>query len=345
MSEMSSEERMLRVLRREEPDRVPHFEWLVDRKVRQALVPGCKDTNEFLVKIGADAVLGDVKFRKEQIGDGLWRSEWGYVSQDTPEEHGIEVESPIKSPADLDAFTVPDVLDPVRYESIERLVDQFAGDKAVIVHLNDVFSLPRYLMGMQDLLMGIALQPELVRALVDLSVDVNLKMAKEVAARGVKIVYTGDDVAYTKGPMMSPKAWYELFYPGFKRVMGGFKELGLMVIKHSDGNLWPILDSFIDAGFDCLDPIDPIAGMEIAEVKAKYGDRVAIKGNVDCAHTLTFGTVEEVVAETMEAMRKGMPGGGYILSSSNSIHSAVKPENYRAMLDTWVKYRDYPISF
>jgi uroporphyrinogen decarboxylase len=345
MAKMSSEERMMRVLRREEPDRIPHFEWLVDRRVRQALVPGCKDTNDFLVKIGADAVLADVKFRKEKVGEGLWRSEWGYVTQDTPEEHGIEVESPIKSMADLEAFAVPDVVDPVRYENIERMVDEFAGDKAVIVHLNDVFSLPRYLMGMQDLLMGIALQPELVKALVDLSVEVNLKMAKEVAARGVKIVYTGDDFAYTKGPMMSPKAWRELFDPGFKQVMGGFKEAGLLVIKHCDGNLWPILDMVIDAGFDCLDPIDPIAGMDIAEVKTAYGDRVAIKGNVDCAHTLTFGTVEEVVEETKEAMRKGMPGGGYILSSSNSIHSAVMPENYRAMLDTWIKYRDYPISF
>ena len=204
---------------------------------------------------------------------------------------------------------------------IEKLVEQFSGDKAVIVHLNDVFSLPRYLMGMENLLMSIATQPELVQALVDLSVDVNLKMAREVAARGVKIVYTGDDYAYTRGPLMSPRHFRKLFYPGLKRVMGGFKELGLMVIKHTDGNLWPIIDMIIDSGIDCLDPIDPIAGMDIAEVKAKYGHRVAIKGNVDCAETLTFGTTEEVVEETKEAMRKGMPGGGFILSSGNSIHS------------------------
>jgi uroporphyrinogen decarboxylase len=117
-----------------------------------------------------------------------------------------------------------------------------------------------------------------------------------------------------------------------------------MVIKHCDGNLWPIIDMMIDSGFDCLDPIDPIAGMDIAEVKAKFGDRVAVKGNVDCAQTLTFGTVEEVIEETKQAMRKGRPGGGYILSSGNSIHSTVKPQNYLAMLQTWEKYRDYPMS-
>ncbi len=116
--------------------------------------------------------------------------------------------------------------------------------------------------------------------------------------------------------------------------MGGYKELGLYVIKHTDGNLWPIIDMLVDSGIDCLDPIDPIAGMDLAEVKAKYGNRIALKGNVDCASLMTFGTPEETAEATREALRQGMPGGGYILSSSNSIHSGVKPENYLAMLDT-----------
>ena len=89
--------------------------------------------------------------------------------------------------------------------------------------------------------------------------------------------------------------------------MGGFKELGLLVIKHTDGNLWPIMDMIVDSGIDCLDPIDPKGGMSIPEVKGKYGHRIAIKGNVDCADLLTFGTVEETVAATKQALREGMP--------------------------------------
>jgi uroporphyrinogen decarboxylase len=143
---------------------------------------------------------------------------------------------------------------------------------------------------------------------------------------------------------MSPQHFRELFYPGLCRVMGGFKELGLTVIKHTDGNLWPIIDMIVDSGIDCLDPLDPLGGMDLAEVKAKYGHRIALKGNVDCVHLLSFGTPEEVVEATKEALRQGAPGGGYILSSSNSIHSAVKPENYQAMLDTWREYGRYPIS-
>ena len=341
MAEMTSEERMLRVLQRQEPDRVPHFEWLVDRRVREALCPGNKSNNDFAVKMGHDAVIFDPIFTKDRVGSDRWRSEWGFVTQDTPEEHGIEVESPIKTMADFEQYTPPDPLAPGRFTAIEEAVEQYKGDKAVIVHLNDVFSLPRYLMGMQDLLMAIATEPELVKALVEMSVDINLILAKEVAARGVKIVYTGDDIAYNKGLLMSPKHFRELLYPGFRRVIGGFKELGLYVIKHTDGNLWSIMDLLVDSGIDCLDPIDPQAGMDLGEVKAQFGDRIALKGNVDCAQLMTYGTAEEVVEATKAALRQGMPGGGYILSSSNSIHSAVKPENYAAMMDTWREYGRY----
>ena len=341
MVEMTSEERVLRVLQRQEPDRVPHFEWLVDRRVREALCPGCKNHNDFASQMGHDAIVVDPIYKKERVGSNRWRSEWGFVTQDTPEEHGIEVESPIKTMADFERYTPPDPHLRERFTGIEDAVEKYKGDKAVVVHLNDVFSLPRYLMGMQDLLMAIALDPDLVKGLVEMSVQINLELAKEVAARGVKIVYTGDDIAYNKGPLMSPKHFRELLYPGFRRVMSGFKELGLYVIKHTDGNLWSIIDMIVDSGIDCLDPIDPLAGMDLGEVKAKFGHRIALKGNVDCAHLMTYGTPDEVVEATKVALRQGMPGGGYILSSSNSIHSAVKPENYAALMRTWREFGRY----
>ncbi len=341
MVEMTSEERIRTVLQGQQPDRVPHFEWVVDRRVRERLVPGCKSHEAFAVAMGHDAIIVDLIFDKVQVAADRWRSEWGYITQDTPEEHGIEVVSPIKTLSDLERYSPPDLHLPSRYAAVDEAVKNFKGDKAVIVHLNDVFSLPRYLMGMQDLLMAIALEPELVQGLVDLSVKVNLEMAEEVVARGVSTVYTGDDFAYNRGPLMSPRHFRKLFYPGLCRVIQGFKELGLQVIKHTDGNLWSIIDMIIDSGIDCLDPIDPLAGMDLGEVKAKYGDRVALKGNVDCADLMTFGTPEEVVEATKVALSQGMPGGGFILSSSNSIHSAVKPENYAAMLGALKEFGRY----
>jgi len=332
------------VLERREPDRVPHFEWLIARNVREALCPGCRGHNDFAVRMGHDAILVGPDFAKTPVGETTWRSEWGWVLDYGGEEHGVEVESPIATMDDLAGYIPPDPHASGRYATIAQAIAEHKGKLAVGVHLNDVFSIPRSLMGMENLLMAIAAEPELVTALVDLSVEVNLAEARHVAALGADFVWTGDDYAGNDGPFMSPASFRELFWPGLKRVAAGFAELGLPFIKHCDGNIWPIADMMVDSGIRCLDPIDPAGGMDLAEVKAKFGDRVAVKGNVDCAGVLVSGTEEEVVAATIETLRKGMPGGGYICSSSNSIHASVNPENYRVMMATLREHGRYPMT-
>ena len=99
-----------------------------------------------------------------------------------------------------------------------------------------------------------AAEPELARGVVDLSVELNIEYAKECARRGADFVMTGDDYAATEQPLMSPKVFREILYPGLKRVFAGFKEAGLYTIKHSDGNIRPLLDMILDAQPDCLDP-------------------------------------------------------------------------------------------
>jgi uroporphyrinogen decarboxylase len=191
--------------------------------------------------------------------------------------------------------------------------------------------------------MNIASDADFVKELVDMSAEFNLALARDAVRRGAKIVFTGDDYAYDKGLLISPKSFNEIFYPGFLKVMKGFKDLGLLVIKHTDGYIWPIIEKLIDSGIDCLDPIEPTAGMFLSEVKEKYGDRIALKGNVDCSETLTFGSVDEVIKETKKCIEDAGNGYGYVLSSSNSIHSGVKPANYMAMIDTLHEFGQYPL--
>ena len=342
MSELTSAERVLRVLRREEPDRIPHFEWIIDRRVRDAICPG-SSMEEFTVRMGLDAILTAPDYRKEQIGPNRFRNEWGTILEYSAEEYGMPVSGPIKMLADLERYHAPDPYAPGRFASLEKLVSRYKGRLAIGVHLNDVLSVPRNLMGFENLMAAFGEEPELVRGLVELSVKTNLELAKEAARRGADFVFTGDDYASTEGPFISPRMFRELLAPQLKRVMTGFKELGLLVIKHTDGNILPILDMLMDAGMDALDPIDPIAGLDIGEMKRRLGHKLALKGNVDCAHTLTNGTEQQVVAETISVIRKAAAGGGLIVSSSNSIHSGVKPGNYLAMWNAIRTYGRYPI--
>jgi uroporphyrinogen decarboxylase len=102
------------------------------------------------------------------------------------------------------------------------------------------------------------------------------------------------------------------------------------------------MDGFAEAGFDGFHPVQPQC-MDIGKVKAEYKDRLCILGNIDCMYLLPFGSEEEVEQSVKETIAAAAPGGGYVISSSNSIHPGCKPENYIAMVKAARKYGDYPI--
>jgi uroporphyrinogen decarboxylase len=99
----------------------------------------------------------------------------------------------------------------------------------------------------------------------------------------------------------------------------------------------------VESGIDCLDPIDPLGSMDIGIIRERYGDRIARKGNIDCVHGLVDETPEELVAEVLDCIRRGSPGGGHIISSSNSLHAGIDPALYRVMLDTVREHGNYPL--
>jgi len=82
-------------------------------------------------------------------------------------------------------------------------------------------------------------------------------------------------------------------------------------------------------------------GMDIGLIKQRYGDRIALVGNIDCGYVLSQAPVEEVRRITRQTIEVAAPGGGYCLSSSNSIHSSVRPENFMAMVETLREFGSY----
>jgi len=342
MKEMTSAERVMTVLRNGEPDRIPHFEWIIDKKVRHALCPGAS-LEEFTVRMGLDAMLTDPDFKTEQVAPNRFRNEWGIVVERGAEQHAAVVQAAIQTMEDFMRYEPPDPYAPGRFASLQKLVERYKGKYAICVHLNDVFSIPRNLMGFEELLVASMLEPELVRKLAEMSADLNVKLAREAARFGADFVFTGDDYCSDTNSFLAPESFRDLMFPSLKKVFKGFRDAGLPLIKHSDGNVMPLLDMILEAGIDCLDPIDPMGGMDMAAMKQQHGKRIALKGNVNCATTLVNGTAEEVVQETLGVIRAAAEGGGLILSSSNSIHSSVNPLNYLVMLSTIKAYGRYPI--
>ena len=144
------------------------------------------------------------------------------------------------------------------------------------------------------------------------------------------------DYCLNTGPFLSPQQFSEFVAPYLTKLIKGYRDMGFYTIKHSDGNIMPIIDQLIQANPHALHSLDPQAGVDIAEVKRLYGDKVCLIGNVNCG-LLDTGTEQDVIKSMRYALKHGMPGFGYIFSTSNCIYTGMKLSRYELMLDIWRK--------
>jgi len=326
-------ERVQAALRREEPDRVPLVEFIIDPAVYRAILPSARCQADFEEHFDFDAVGTGARFRRvREEADGGYVDEWGVLYRPTKEVVAHPLRGPIQSMADLEGWRGPDPDAEHLYEGLDGLVARFKGRRAIMFHHRAAFMWSAYLNNIDHLLMNFLAEPEFAHALLDRVCAVNTRIIRNAVRRGADVVVLGDDYADNSGPIMSPEILRRFILPRLKGVIDAIHEEGALAIKHTDGNIWKIIDMLVASGADGLNPIEPGAGMDIGEVKRRYGRRMCLVGNVDCGRLLSRGTAEEVRETVKATIEAAAPGGGFILSSSNSIHSSVKPENYLAMI-------------
>jgi uroporphyrinogen decarboxylase len=144
------------------------------------------------------------------------------------------------------------------------------------------------------------------------------------------------DYCYNTGPFLSPSLFSEYITPYLAKLTRGYRDLGFYVIKHTDGNIMPILDQLVETEPHAIHSLDPQAKIDIAEVKRLYGKKVCLIGNVNCG-LLDTGSEFEVVQSARYALQNGMPDGGYIFSTSNCVYTGMRLNRYELMLDVWRK--------
>ncbi len=336
---MNSLQRITTALERKQPDRVPFFECAIDERVIEAMLPGA-DYFKFNEWIGQDNVSQNrSSWSKDNIEiideeKGYFRDKWGVIRAFGTESTPAPIEGPIKRPEDLKTYQPPDPSADDVLGSIPEIVERYKGKKAITAICRDAFFNPAFLRGTTEFLMDMVERPKFVHELIEVALSYDIPAMVRMVKAGVDVVVFGDDYADKHSTMMSPKHFKEFILPGLKRCVDAAHEAGAYVVKHTDGNIMGIIDMIIDTGIDGLNPLEPQAGMDIGLVKEKYGDRIALVGNIDCGYILSQAPVEEVRKVTRETIEIAKPGGGYCLSSSNSIHSSVKPENLLAMVET-----------
>ena len=173
--------------------------------------------------------------------------------------------------------------------------------------------------------------------------DANLELARKLDDAGHLLdgFALCSDYCFNVNPFFSEDMFDELIVPYLKAVIDGYRRMGYYSIKHTDGNMMPILKQIADCKPDAIHSLDPQGGVSIPAVREIVGNDICLIGNVNCG-LLQTGTDEECQADVLRSLKQGMATGrGYVFSTSNCAYTGLPLERYEMMIDLWRKYGNY----
>ncbi|MCB8932894.1 MAG: hypothetical protein M9921_05265 [Fimbriimonadaceae bacterium] len=206
----------------------------------------------------------------------------------------------------------------------------------------ETFEMTRRQLGDEVFLIGMIEDPEWIvdvsRTMTGLVLrDFDLLMDRGVKPDGVWIY---GDMAYRRGTMCSPAMYRELVWPDHKRMADWAHARGLPFIFHTDGDVKGVLEHYIEAGFDCLQPLEAKAGMDVRSLSPVYGERLALFGNIDVM-VMATNDLELVEHEVRTKLQAGMATRGYAYHSDHSVPPTVSWETYEFVIDLVDRHGNY----
>ena len=336
---MKSRERVMAALRREQPDRVPYCELGIDRALAHHIM-GWQDLPSQAANLEANPYTVD---EAKAIAATLGLDNIIYVlrapvyARRIPGEDGRLFYGPglLLSEDDLPTLQLPDPTDDQLYAEARTFTAQKEDYAAWFVTRIGISS-TMLSMGIENFSLALFDNRTFLENVLDTYVDWAVIVAAHVCKMGFDVFVTTDDMAFTTAPFFSPKVFRELMLPRFRRMA---EQITIPWVVHSDGNILPFLPDLLDLGIAGIHPLEK-AAMDIAAVKRNYGDRVCLLGNVDL-NILGLGTPDDVEREVRSLIRAIGPGGGYIVTSGNSLAGYLKPDNVRALSTAVHKYGRY----
>ncbi len=256
--------------------------------------------------------------------------------------------------AEIEDYPWPDMDDPTRVAHVATEAARIAAEDRYAIMATPwlLFPLERAfaMQGMDTFLMNLALHPEFAEALLwKIQERCKVLMGHFLAALGdnVDIIKIGDDLGTQESLMMSPDMYRRVLKPIHADYIRFIRErTHAKVFFHTDGDVFPLIDDFVEMGVDILNPIQTSAGKmsNLEELKARWGDRLTFCGGIDTHRILPTGTPDEVRAEVRRVIQILAPGGGYMVSSVHTVMDDVPAENILAMVDAVEEFGTYPIA-
>jgi len=255
---------------------------------------------------------------------------------------------------DLDlSQTWPDMSDPTRIAHVRETARRLAEENqyAILATPWLLFPFERAIamQGMEVFLVNMARNPDFARALLEKIADYCKQLMGhflDELGDKVDIIKIGDDLGTQESLMISPKMYRQMLKPVHADFISFIKSrTKAKVFFHSDGDVVPLIDDFIEIGVDILNPIQTSAGSmsDLPSLKKRFGNNIVFCGGIDSHRVLPYGSVEDVRQEVRRVMQILGPGGGCMIGSVHTVMNDVPPENVLAMVDAVEEFGHYPL--
>lgn len=222
---------------------------------------------------------------------------------------------------------------------LEKGIKNLQNRYFVVASFIPPFEIMRALIGTKQLIVDFIREPRTIAYIFGVLGDFLTEAGKSLIDAGVDGLWAWEDLGYSNGPFMSISHYRKFLAPIHKRIFSIFRKRDLPVIYHTDGDIRSLIPELIESGITALQPLEAKAGIDVRELKEKYGDNLAFIGNMDVR--ALSGSLENVKEEFMSKVPVAAEGGGYILHSDHSIPPSVPFENYRYLLKLNEKYSRY----
>lgn len=379
VGEMTPRERLLATIRHEEPDRVPiaprwhmwageeygDHTWLRQLKIQEEF--GTDPLVEILFRranLRFDSYRGSKDVSVEMVlkdnGDlstmeRTFHTPAGDLSEviDLPRpgrglgstRHAIPREPLVKGLEDVEKlrFLFPDPRVQLRGTNFPEIIE-IIGERGLLqVGVGGASSMVRML-GRQNAMLTYYDDREMFGRLIEVYADHHMEAVKAVLETGVPVIYNGwHDFGVSGG--WSPRIYREAFKPVIKATADLVHSYDAVYLYFDNGAIRPLLEDVAEIGTDILSSLcpPPVGDVDLAEAKARIGDRVCLLGSIDTIYVVQKGTPEQVREAVRDAIQAAAPGGGYILGTSDCFFPGTPRQNIQAFVDAGREFGCYPI--
>ena len=351
---MTPRQRVLAALSRRVPDRVPKHLELTPALLRIFQEKtGAQDPADYFGLEVRQAGPGETVLRTDftpylgQLPPDAHVNEWGIGWVRGSVHHFEDMVHPLAergSPEDLASYPWPDVTAPYRWADFENRVRQLQSLGHPVMGIipcvgGTIFETAWQLRGLENLLVDFHQNQEFAYQLLDHLTEMACLNAARIAAAGADSLQTADDVGTQRGLMMNPQMWRQWLKPRLARVIAAARQVKpeIHVFYHSDGDIGEIVEDLIETGVDVLNPVQPEC-MDPAQMKRRYGDRLAFWGTVGTQTTFPFATPQQMRQVVRERIETVGAGGGLLIAPTHVLEPDVPWENVVAFVEAVHEY-------